>query len=155
LDEEKAGFRLVAGRFIEITDPREVAAIDAAVAASKDRFIPVRTHLDAAVRLYSDRHAPDYRNSIKESISAVEAVAQVLTGDPKAELGKALALLEKRAPIHGAFASALKSLYGYSSDAEGIRHALSGEPTLDGADAKFMLVACAAFVTYAIQKATP
>ena len=155
LEEEKAGFRLSGNQFVEITDPREVAAIEAATAIARDRFAPVRIHLDAAVRLYSDRHAPDYRNSIKEYISAVESVAQILTGDARAELGKALALLEKRAPLHGAFASALRSLYGYSSDAGGIRHALSDEPTLDAADAKFMLVACAAFVSYAIQKTLP
>ena len=51
--------------------------------------------------------------------------------------------------------TALKSLYGYTSDAEGIRHALSDVPTLDAADAKFMLVTCAAFMTYLIQKTTP
>ena len=52
-------------------------------------------------------------------------------------------------------ASALRSPYEYSSDAEGIRHTLSNEPTLDTSDAKFMLVACAAFISYAIQKALP
>jgi hypothetical protein len=154
LDEEKAGFRLVGGHFVEVTDPREIAAIEAAVEAARDRFTPVRAHLDAAVRLYSDRRSPDYRNSIKESISSVEAVVQIVTGDSRAELGKALAMIARRAPIHGAFASALKSLYGYTSDAEGIRHALSEETTLDASDAKFMLVACAAFVSYLIQKTT-
>jgi hypothetical protein len=153
LDEEKAGLRLRGTHFIEITDEREIAAIEDAVSASADEFTPVRQHLEAALRLYSDRKAPDYRNSIKESISSVEAAVQILTRDPNAELGKALAMLSSKAPLHGAFASALKSLYGYTSDSNGIRHALTEEPSVDAADAKFMLVACAAFVVYLRQKA--
>jgi hypothetical protein len=153
LREENTGFRLVNRRFVEITDEREVAAIEEAIAASIDDFSPVRSHLEASVRLLSDKRNPDYRNSIKESISAVEAAVQIITGDPKAELGKALSKISSTAPIHGAFASALKSLYGFTSDSNGIRHALSEEPTLDAADARFMLAACAAFVMYLRQKA--
>lgn len=153
LREENTGFRVVNRRFVEITDEREIAAIEEAIAASLDDFAPVRSHLDASLRLLSDKRNPDYRNSIKESISAVEAAVQVITDDPKAELGKALAKISQAAPIHGAFASALKSLYGFTSDSNGIRHALSEEPRLDAADARFMLAACAAFVMYLRQKA--
>jgi hypothetical protein len=153
LAEEVTGFSLVSKRFIEISDEREIAAIEQAIHASVDESTPVRYHLEAAVRLFADKRAPDYRNSVKESISAVEATVQIITGDPKAELGKALSMVASKAPLHGAFASALKSLYGYTSDAEGIRHALSDEPSLDAADARFMLASCAAFVMYLRQKA--
>lgn len=153
LEEEKAAFRLVGNRLIEVTDEREIAAIEEAMAQSKDAFSPVREHLETSLKHYSDKRAPDYRNSIKESISAVEAAVQILTGDKKAELGKALSMLSSKVPLHGAFESALKSLYGYTSDSSGIRHALSAAPSVDAADAKFMLVACAAFVVYLRQKA--
>ena len=154
LGEELAGFRYMRNQFVEITDESEIVAIeDSFTATASDRFSPVRAHLAAALQMLSDRQAPDYRNSIKESISAVEATAQVLTGDSQAELGHALKLLRTNAPIHGALKRALLALYGYTSDAEGIRHALSEEPSLDAADAKFMLVTCAAFVVYLIQKA--
>jgi hypothetical protein len=40
-------------------------------------------------------------------------------------------------------------MFGYTSDASGIRHAGSGEPVeLDYAFAKYMLVTCSAFVNY-------
>jgi hypothetical protein len=45
-------------------------------------------------------------------------------------------------------------MYGYTSDAEGIRHALLEEPTLEQADAIFMLVTCSAFVNYLRAKLT-
>jgi hypothetical protein len=153
LREEMAGFRYIDGRFVEITDETEITAIESALTAtSGDKFAAPRAHLTAALQLLSDRQAPDYRNSMKESISAVEAIAQVLTGDPQAELGKAIKLLDAKTPIHGALRSALLSLYGYTSDAEGIRHALSEAPNVDAADAKFLLVVCSAFVVYLIQK---
>lgn len=154
LAEELAGFRLLDGEFAEVTDEGEIAAIEEALANSGDRFSPAREHLKAALSKLSDRQDPDYRNSIKESISAVEAVVQILTGDPAAELGKALKLLEDKSPLHGALRSALTSLYGYTSDADGIRHALTEDDAgADGPTAKFMLVVCSAFVVFLIQRA--
>jgi len=48
---------------------------------------------------------------------------------------------------------AFDSLYGYTSSAEGIRHALlDDKSTLSFEDAKFMLVSCSAFVNYLISK---
>src|SRR6185295_17139752 len=85
LSEEHAGFRLMDGLFVEITDETEIEAIEQALSTtSKDRFAPARAHLVSALEMLSDRNAPDYRNSIKESISAVEAIAQILTGNPQA-----------------------------------------------------------------------
>src|SRR2546421_5002675 len=94
-------------------------------------------HLDRALELLSDRVAPDFRNFIKESISAVEALSRLLTGDPKATLGKALESLEKslKIELHHNLKDAFKNLYWYTSDAEGIRHGMLGESGLDVEDA--------------------
>jgi hypothetical protein len=56
--------------------------------------------------------------------------------------------------IHGALVSGFKSIYGFSSDEQGIRHALldKGAPAVDGVDAIFMLGACSAFVSCLINK---
>jgi len=47
----------------------------------------VGTHLLTALDLLADRQAPDYRNSIKESISTVEAIANRLAGTTNKPLG--------------------------------------------------------------------
>ena len=39
-------------------------------------------------------------------------------------------------------------MYGFTSDAEGIRHALLDKPKLGFSDAKFFLVLAAGFVNY-------
>jgi len=102
----------------------------------------------------ASKKSPDYANSIKESISAVEAISQLITGNQKATLGDALRQLENKlgGGIHPALRNAFNSLYGYTSDAQGIRHALLGKSDLDVEDAKFMLIACSAFINYLVVK---
>lgn len=107
------------------------------------------------MKFLSDRDNPNYRNSIKESISAVEAICKIIAKDSKATLGKALDIIEKslKVSMHPALKVAFDKLYGYTSTTEGIRHALMDLPKLDFEDAKFMLVACSAFINYLIVKA--
>jgi hypothetical protein len=147
LEEEKAAYRLVQWRFVQITEPAEVEALTPAMGA-RDTFAPASEHLKRAVDLYADRAAPDYRNSIKESISAVEAAAKVVSNKPNATLGDALTALERDGKLHKALKTAFSALYGYTSQADGIRHALMDEPNLTAADAKFFMLACASFVNY-------
>ena len=149
LEEGRAGYRLVAGRVVDVTSQDEVEAIELAASCS---LAPAARHLNQAVALLADRRTPDYRNSIKESISAVEATTCLIAGDQKATLGQALKVLETRGVTHPALKGAFDRLYGWTCDDQGIRHALLDEPTLDFADAKFMLVACSAFVNYLLAK---
>lgn len=144
LQEECAGYRLIDGMVTQVTNVQEIEAIEAARTVSA---LAVETHLEAALRLLSDRKNPDYRNSIKESISSVEALCCKISGNDKASLGQALGKMEDQGySIHPSLKESFKKLYGYTSDAEGIRHALLEEPTLTFDDAKFMLVACSAFI---------
>jgi len=150
LEGNQAGYRMTAGKFIANTAKHELETIDAAQAA-KGKFSPVADHIQKALEHLSRRENPDYRNSIKESISAVEAACCIIADDQKATLGQALKKLEEQGfPIHKAQKDAFSKLYGYTSNAEGIRHALLDEPTLTYGDAQFMLVTCSAFVNYLI-----
>ena len=54
--------------------------------------------------------------------------------------------------LHPALSSAFDKLYGYTSDEQGIRHALLDSSNLQQEDAVFMLVSCSAFVSYLIAK---
>jgi hypothetical protein len=150
LERELSAYRFVGNQMTQITSETEIQAIEQALASSSD-LKPVQQHLATALEYLSDRKTPDYRNSIKESISAVESLCNLITGD-KASLGEALKQLEKRIPIHPALKKAFSSIYGYTSDAHGIRHALLDEANLDFEDAKFMLVSCSGFVNYLIAK---
>jgi len=150
LADENAGYRFVAGRLTEVTSPTEIAEIETALAkAERHALRGVEVHLQQALSLLGQRPEPDYRNSIKEAISAVESAAKLIAGEKKGTLDDAL----DRLPLHGAFKSALIKLYGFTSDSSGIRHGLLEAATVEGADARFFVVACAAFVSWLITKA--
>jgi hypothetical protein len=99
--------------------------------------------------------AANYRNSIKESISAIESLAKQLAGSQKADLNQALDTMQSRGvPCHPAFKSAIKKMHGYTSDEPGIRHALFEEDDIRFEDAQVMLVCCSAFINYLIAKSS-
>ena len=150
LESELSAYRFAGGQITRITSEEEISEIEEALETPLKH---VRTHLENSLKLLSDRKSPDYRNSIKESISSVEAICRLITKNDKATLGQALKQVENKVGLHRALKNAFSSLYGYTSSAEGIRHALLEEPRLSFEDAKFMLVSCSAFINYLVSKA--
>jgi len=142
LEEQNAAYRFVGKEIAEITDEREIEAIEDGLEHPEKA---VRTHLETALRMLSDKQSPDYRNSIKESISAVEAACRLTSGKETATLSDALKKIQN---IHPVLAKAFNQLYGYTSDESGVRHSLIDESNITYAEAKFMLIACSAFVSY-------
>lgn len=151
LERELSAYRFVGNQVTQITSEAEISAIEEALADSQP-LRPVNEHLATALNYLSDRTAPDYRNSIKESISAVESLCNLITGS-KDSLSEALKKLENSVSIHPALKKGFSAIYGYTSDAGGIRHALLDESSLTFDDAKFMLVSCSGFINYLLAKA--
>ena len=139
------GCRLFDGKFVPVHSPEEAKEVERAVAAP---FPAARTHMQNAIAAFADRERPDYANAVKEAIHAAASVARELTGEKK--VGAAVDKLHRDGVLpHGAFAKALKSHYGFASDAGGIRHeAVGGLLEPDAETARFLLVTCAAFVNY-------
>lgn len=152
LASENAAYRIVDMEVTPITNEAEIASIESAIECPLD---PVKIHMARALQLLSDRKAPEYRNSIKESISAVEACCKYIAGDSTATLGAAIKSVTAERTMHPAMVRALSALYGFTNDAGGIRHALTEKdfaPT--NAEAKFMLVTCSAFVNFLLAKSS-
>ena len=144
LERELSGYRFVADTISPITNATEIDSIDRALVKAAR---PVRTHLSRALELLSDRDSPDYRNSIKESISAVESLVIDALGE-KGTLGQLVKKLETEIGLHPALGKTLSTLYGYTSDGDGIRHALIDTDKATLADATFFLVVCSAFINF-------
>ena len=154
LQRECSGYRFVGDEIVAITDKIEIEEIEGALeTADKHKLKGVNRHLESALAKLSDKKEPDYRNSIKESISAVESLCIIISKDPKASLGKALKLIEDTVGLHKALKKGFSSIYGYTSDEGGIRHAMIDDNPCDFDDAKYMLVSCSAFVNFLIMKA--
>ncbi|MFZ3059682.1 MAG: hypothetical protein WA102_08065 [Candidatus Methanoperedens sp.] len=155
LKEELSAYRFVGGKITQITAEEEIAEIEEALEIP-DSLKPVKIHLKTALDLLADKKSPDYRNSIKESISAVEAICKLIANNNKASLTIAIETIEKgkKMKLHPALGRAFIDMYSYTNAAEGIRHGLSDEPNLDFEDAKFMLVSCSGFINYLIVKSS-
>ena len=95
-----------------------------------------------------------WERSVHESISAVESVACQI--EPKSNtLGAALKKLEKQGLLaHPALNQGFGKLYGYTSNEQGVRHALldQGQSNVGQDEAVFMLGACASFASYLWRK---
>ena len=140
------GYRIVNNEIVPITDQLEIESVQNALELKNDN---VHVHIETALSHYAKRPEPDYRNSIKESISAVECLCREVTGE--STLGRSINKLKaKGVVLNSQFEAGLQNLYNYTNDKDtGIRHPLMDDaysPTM--ADAKYMLVVCSAFVNY-------
>ncbi|MBI4282995.1 MAG: hypothetical protein HY663_00835 [Chloroflexi bacterium] len=152
-EREKFGYRFIGNLITPITNEQEIRTIeDVLQAAANNKLTGIHEHLNTALKMLSDRKAHDYRNSIKESISAVESLACTITNKPKATLGDALEVVGEKIKLHGALKAAFGALYGYTSDEDGIRHKILEEKEIYFEDALFLFVSCSAFINYLIQK---
>ena len=146
-EREYVGYRFVDGRIVAITDENEIDEIEK---ACNSEIEGCRSHIHKAVGFLSDRENKDYKNCIKESISAVESICQIIIEDSKATLGDALKKLEDcGTKLHPALKQGFLKIYGYTSDEGGVRHAegmFVSDVTFE--EAKFMIVSCSAFVNY-------
>ena len=145
-------YRVVETSIVEITSKEEIDAVESCI---HDSTANIRTHLNNALDLYAQRPIGDYRNSIKESISAVEAYCREITGENT--LGKALNKMnDKGLVIPKILKDAFEKLYAYTNQPDtGIRHALMDEDdtyTPASEEALFMLVSCSSFINYLNKK---
>jgi len=147
LERENSAYRLSDDKIIRITDQNEINEISDATDSPYDE---VNIHIQGATSLCFDRKSPHYANSIKESISAVESMCKIITKNNKATLGDCLKIMEKEHDLPKSLKKGFSVLYGFSSNAGGIRHAnVLGDNYKAGFDdAKYMLVTCSAFVNY-------
>lgn len=144
LKRENVDHRLQDKRFVPVADDVEKEA----VATAMDSIPAVRTHIEKASKFI---RSGDYRNSVQESIFAVEALCKVLTGKPKATMGDALKELGRTRHLHPALEQAYLQMYGWRGDEGGVGHALKPNAVteVDYALARLILGQCAVFINYA------
>jgi hypothetical protein len=150
-EHKLVGFRFIEGVLVRVDDQQNADAIQNAMSETT-AVAGARTHLTNAARMLSDRSNPDYANSVKEAISAVEAVVRDVTGESTLSAGLTK-LRGSQRPLHPALLAAWTKLYAWTSDASGIRHGSIEKSDVDQALAKYMLVTCSAFVSYFLQTA--
>jgi hypothetical protein len=118
-----------------------------------DQLAPVRSQwLKAKNFIYAA--VPDYENSIKESISAVESSLMVLLNEPNGTLGKII----KRADLDLDIERLVSQAYGYTSNRAFVRHGGTTASTLTRLEAEFFLefaATCIVYITSKLKHAAP
>ncbi len=147
LEKHLSAYRFRNGYFVSITDKNELESIETALSSG---FKYAAQHLESSLQQFSNREQPDYRNSIKESISAVESICRELTKE--STLDKALKKIQSKIEMNDQFKQGLEKLYHYTNGTDGIRHAIMDDSKVASDEAKFMLVTCSAFVNYLTAK---
>ncbi|MEN9647841.1 MAG: hypothetical protein RLY57_645 [Candidatus Parcubacteria bacterium] len=144
--EEGVQYKIVDGQVAALMNKTEADEVSAAQSLENSASF----HLNKAVELFNKRPTPDYSNSIKESISAVEAVSREITGKESATLGEAV----KTMNLHPSLEQGIAKLYGWTCDEGGIRHALKsgGKNDSEEAEARYLLVLCSALVNFLKEK---
>ena len=150
LQREQSGYRLASKKIIPISSDRELDEVLMASELSN----PAGDHIVLAVSLMADRESPDYKNSVKESISAVESLVRELSGIKHNSISKHFRQLKGMLELPDGLTEGFNRIYGWSSDDAGIRHGASESNTtaIEFEDAKFVLVTCSAFLNYVLDK---
>ena len=153
LEREKSAYKLINDQLIPISSEIEVQEIEQSLENSQnDKLKLVNNQLNTAIEHFKNRENADYRNSIKESISAVEGLCRLITGE--STLGDALNKIDDKIQINPQFKDGLRKIYAFTNSKEGIRHAQMLDSNIGFDEAKFMLVFCSAFINYLISKWT-
>lgn len=145
--EEGIQYRVINGQVVSLLNQIEADEIS----LLQDKESTASVHIDKAVRFFSMRPVPDYSNSIKESISAVESIAREITGDVSLTLSDAA----KKMKLHPSLEMGIVKIYAWTSDEGGIRHAGKNTGTEPSeTEARYILVTCAALVNYLTEKSS-
>lgn len=153
LERENSGYRFIGESLAPISHPIEISEVNETLElTARHKLQGPYNHIKTAIEHLSKKPEPDYRNSIKESISAIESIAKIISNEDSQGLAGALKVLSEKVNIHGALKISFLNLYGYSSDEGGIRHSLLEQSKVTYDEAKYMLVSCSAFLNYLIAK---
>ena len=147
-EQEFVGYRFVDGLIVQSVNEEANKSIED---ASSTKYDIVNKHIVKAVSYLSGKNK-DPENSIKESVSAVEYLCNVLAGTNSFELSRAINALDKqKKKLHPCMKSMIEKIYGFASDEEGIRHSTKdGVTVISFEDSLFILITCSAFINYAI-----
>lgn len=142
------GYSVIALQITPIQSEAEVEEINEA--AKNLQYLPgAHQSLARAMHHLSNRDNPDYINSVKESISAVEAVLKEVSG--KNSLSENIDELKKKGVVvHPALQKSMKTMYGWASQVA--RHGTPTGSVIDFPLAKWTLITCTAFINYLIHQ---
>lgn len=80
----------------------------------------------------------DLPNAVKEAVSSVEALAQVIARRPTATLGECIKDLRASKRLQPPLLRGIEELWGFANASPGVRHGSAATPTLSSAEATYV-----------------
>lgn len=146
-EKECVGYRFIEGCIEKITDSNEILEIS--LAAKTEYEEKVNEHIHKALTLLSETGNRDYKNSIKESVSALEGAAAIVSKNKNGILSENIRIIGNKFELHPCLIETVSKIYGYSSDEGGIRHENEKRGhSVSFDEAKLILVLCSSCINY-------
>jgi hypothetical protein len=115
-----------------------------------------RRHYEKALRFFRSLSKPDYENSVKEAVCAVEAAGKALFPQAKAatlgDLAKWL-LATNDVAVPKALVNTITGIYGYRSGGDGVGHGGASGGAATAEVAEYVLGVCASQIIYLVDLA--
>ncbi len=111
------------------------------------RFPGAKAHLEKAERFLFGTDQ-DFANAVKEAVLALESVAQIVTTAPGTTLGKCIKQLVNERRVSAESGRILEKLYAYRSAVPGVAHAGAEAPSVNEAEARFLMDAAAGAIRF-------
>ncbi|MDW5562569.1 MAG: hypothetical protein SA339_05015 [Methanomassiliicoccus sp.] len=145
LETEKSGYRFIDNTLTDIISSEDIKEIEKALNCPAD---PVRELFNKSLREYSDRNAPDYPNSIKDSISAVESLCKTIAGDGSKTLGQALPTVTKKLGIDTVLMASIEKIWAFRNTKEGVGHGSTESINVTPGEARLCIITCSAWINF-------
>jgi hypothetical protein len=133
-----------------MTHAQIVAALIGVTAVIAATWIPLHIYRGNRFKAASAKFKDAFYSAIQSLDKADSSLKDIIRSEfpnhERAELSRA------KINLHSALRSGFAAFYGYTSDADGIRHAMLESTTLQQEDAQYMLVSCSAFIHYLLVK---
>ena len=145
-EDEYVGYRFVNENIVPITNDSEIETIEQ---ASQTPYERVNESISKAIRYISETGNKDYKNSVKESITALEQLLNIVLNTSGLTLSNAVEQLSQKVEIDGDLKASIKSMYNFASNVNGVRHGNNkNNDNITFDEAKLVLLFCSSTVNY-------
>jgi hypothetical protein len=120
---------------------------------SDSNLIEVRKHFNKAIKFFNQTLEPDYHNSVKEALCALECAIEICTGkDASNNFTKVMKELEgsTKEKIPAPISQSIQKIYAYRGSGQGVSHSAPKGYRVTELEAELVLNLIAAFITYIV-----
>jgi len=154
LAEDNLAFHLVDGKFERRGRAQTQASFQRVrTVLNYPMLSKVRDYYSKARKFFDQRPNPDMENCIKESLCALEACVEALTGKPASnDFTKVINQLKGNGPkqIPSPIAEAMIKLHAYRGSGQGVAHAALQGTKVSEIEAELVLSLVATYITYLV-----